>query len=733
MGGGLMQLSAYGVQDINLTGNPQITFFKVAYRKHTNFSIESIENTYIGDPEFGKKLTFNIARNGDLLSSINLEVELAVNTGELFKNSDSVGDYKYSTKTEDFNGWLLCDGRSLNKNDYFRLFEKIGFSFGGGGLFFNLPDYRGKILGMIGQGTTTEILSPININVSSNTITVQNNVDKWSNGMAVKFTSTGSLPTPLNTSSTYYIIKVNSTTVKLATSLQNAISNTEINLLINGSGTIYMTSTFSNRTLGELSGEEKHGLNINEMPIHTHSSNANGPPTTAGVGYGLVAQTSPISGTVINTDNLGNEPRINAPITALILDVSGGSQNHNNMQPTVFGSNVFIYSGYDSEIKKYNGYLKDYLIRWGFHLIDFVEIEIGGQLIDRHYGEWLDIWTQLTYSKEKYEQLLTMVNTSIESSSDREDYDKKVKVYVPLQFWFCRNPGLALPLIALQHHEVKLNIQLNTKDTINTATRNTSNIVKITNFDYEDGIYNKTNYVEKILEFKVYCDYIFLDTDERRRFAESEHEYLIEQIQTSSLFTTNHNLVEIPLYFNHPCKMIIWRGQRNNFTFQDGSLDTNYNNKYFLSNLYDFNAFGGNSNEENFDLQLKQDIVNTAKLRINGGDRFKSRDGSYFRCVQPMQFLSPNNSSISFYQNEFKRYGGGFYMYNFGLKSDEYQPTGTCNFSRIDNSILSLTLNPYSSTLETPNKCYNYIFRVFAVNYNVLRIISGMGGLAYSN
>ena len=130
---------------------------------------------------------------------------------------------------------------------------------------------------------------------------------------------------------------------------------------------------------------------------------------------------------------------------------------------------------------------------------------------------------------------------------------------------------------------------------------------------------------------------------------------------------------------------------------------------------------------------MNADIVKRAKLEVNGMDRALERDGTYYRVVQPNMFIGSQNSALSTYHNARKLYGGHFYMYNFGLRMDEHQPSGTCNFSRIDNSVLHLTVNPYASADNDGLTCYDYDYRVFAVNYNVLRIMSGMGGLAYSN
>jgi len=266
--------------------------------------------------------------------------------------------------------------------------------------------------------------------------------------------------------------------------------------------------------------------------------------------------------------------------------------------------------------------------------IDYVEVEIGGQCIDKHYGDWMDLWTDLTHNTDQR----TMREKLMKGSAAADK-----KQFIPLQFWFCRNPGLALPLIALQYHEVKLNVQFDS------AAKTTSACV--------------------------FCDYIFLDTDERRRFAQVSHEYLIEQVQFSnslSISTTGSSNLE--LRFNHPVKEIFWF---------EGGLDT-----------------GGSKFSE-------------CLLQLNGHDRFRARHGRYFSEVQRYE----HHSGSGVHTN--------IHMYSFALKPEEHQPSGTCNFSRIDNAVLNLT----ASTTSAPDAT----LKVYAMNYNVLRIMSGMGGLAYSN
>ena len=279
-------------------------------------------------------------------------------------------------------------------------------------------------------------------------------------------------------------------------------------------------------------------------------------------------------------------------------------------------------------------------IEAGHAAIDNVEVEVGGQVIDKQYGHWMHVWTDLTHGVDKAALL-------------KACGDAPGKSMIPLQFWFCRNPGLALPLIALQYHEVKLNVTF--ADT------------------------------SKISGVEVWCDYVFLDTDERRRFAQVSHEYLIEQVQFSNRLNaglakddaavnTQHEL-----RFNHPVKELVW-------TVTEASTAADV-------------------------------TVEDALLQLNGHDRFKRREGKYFTKVQRYQHhtgAADRGASVP-------------HVYSFALKPEEHQPSGTCNFSRIDNAVLNMNFKGAtdSSTAHT--------LRVYAVNYNVLRIMSGMGGLAYSN
>ena len=571
--------------------------------------------------------------------------------------------------------------------------------------------------------------------------------------------------------------------------------------------------------------------------------------------------------------------------------------------------------------------------RWldypGEQLISMVEVEIGGQRIDRQYGDWMHIWNQLTMTAELERPYHKMVGQTMEltylidpSFADVESACAGTDVpcntcaprnalpettlYVPLQFWFCRNPGLALPLIALQYHEVKINLELRPSDEVLFA------VTDLTEYNGSPGngapdmppTYSSANnsdgpgpfngggwagsgppvrdgqsvkdavaYQKSLVAASLYVDYVFLDTDERRRMAQNPHEYLIEQLQFTGDTSVGSSSNKIELDFNHPCKELIWVVQPDKnvdycssflkntvlnkalgaqpFNYTDcidalissigsfsgykevTSAETGGANQSFITsdNLFqdpgadqlprfmqtqwgevqtesgprrytcdddsptscailavggpglafaprahvvspgvpvdtlaanicsttfewdpafpdaaaqslticpplpcsvpamsvpfpvspigdsgvsDAGAFVLAETALNMHCWGRNPVV-TAKLQLNGQDRFSEREGSYFDTVQPFQHHTRGPDT-------------GINVYSFAIRPEEHQPSGTCNFSRIDNATLQLVLSTNAIGGDHTAKV-----RVYATNYNVLRIMSGMGGLAYSN
>jgi len=294
-----------------------------------------------------------------------------------------------------------------------------------------------------------------------------------------------------------------------------------------------------------------------------------------------------------------------------------------------------------------------------------VELEIGGQKIDKQSGVWMEVWAELTQPNPSGHTGVCSAATgtlfqNMAGGGGTTSTAAAAKIWVPLQFWFCRNPGLALPLIALQYHEVKVILN---QVLIESATA---------------GPWHATT---STVKNTLWCDYIYLDTDERRRFAQVSHEYLIEQVQEQSWSATSN-----ALNFNHPVKELIWTQKP--------------------------------SAQKTCILQVPASGTDTFQLKLNGHDRFAARDWRYFTRTQVWQHHS-GAGGMTAGANSDGAFGDQIAVYSFALKPEEHQPSGTCNFSRIDNA----QLVGAGTDADV----------VFAVNYNVLRIMSGMGGLAYSN
>jgi hypothetical protein len=453
--------------------------------------------------------------------------------------------------------------------------------------------------------------------------------------------------------------------------------------------------------------------------------------------------------------------------------------------------------------------------RWldfpGEQLIAQVEVEIGGQRIDRQYGDWMHIWNQLTLSAEQQRGYFKMIgNTTqltfitdpsfadIESPCDSSAPRQvcaprnalpETTLYIPLQFWFNTNPGLALPLIALQYHEVKINLDLRPIDECLWAVTTLGPVTG----GSQDGspVPASIAYNQSLVAASLYVDYVFLDTDERRRMAQNPHEYLITQLQFTGDESVGSSSNKIRLNFNHPVKELIWVVQPDAnvdycsslvlgqplfkvlgaqpFNYTDaldalpnavhafgGPLSVGQDSNAFIDTNGLFQDAGatdvgvsasgywgatttGNYSEPHLGVaggvestvsdagtfvlsETSLDMhcwglnpVVTAKLQLNGQDRISEREGTYFSLVQP-------------YQAHTRSPDEGINVYSFALRPEDFAPTGSCNFSRIDTATLQLVLS--NATVEGTKTAK---VRVYATNFNVFRVLSGMGGLAYSS
>ena len=540
MSGGLMQLVAYGAQDVFLTGNPQITFFKVVYRRHTNFSMESIEQTFNGTADFGKKVNVTVSRNGDLI-----------------------------TKT-----YIRCV----------------------------LPDVT-----VVGDTTDPD--------ADFYELTITETDDAGANPLAL---------------------------------------------------TIFSSELGQTFTRAALAAAIEIALDAGTNYARDYTVAENG--TDIDISYVVVASST---STILTASNINTTGALTIGSDTLLTGT-----------PVSFASPASTTNILGAEASF------EWIPEVGHFLIKEVEVEIGGQKIDKHYGTWLSVWAALTVPKGHEDGYATMIgNTSALTTAttvaaetnpaapEADAIHAGVTLHIPLQFWFCRHTGLALPLIALQYHEVKFQIQFES----------------FANLSIQSGPVIAS---PGMGDCSLYIDYIYLDTDERRRFAQVSHEYLIEQLQYTgdeSLSGTNNKL---KLNFNHPVKELLWIVQDDNrlsgnFTDVDGTKG-------------ELSPAGG------------VNPVSQAKLLLNGHDRFSQRDGRYFNTVQT-------------YQHHTNTPREGINVYSFAMKPEEEQPSGSANMSRIDNAQLSVTLTAAGASANNP------VAKVYATNYNILRITSGMGGLAYAN
>lgn len=339
----------------------------------------------------------------------------------------------------------------------------------------------------------------------------------------------------------------------------------------------------------------------------------------------------------------------------------------------------------------------------GHALIKEMSIEVGGQKIDRQYGEWLEIWDELTQTSEKKNGYNHMVGKYATNVGLIGNANTSRVYYVPLMFWFCKNPGLSLPLIALQYHEVKVNMEFRPFNEL---------VVGLTATGDRDFAANTASPAQNVslVYAALWVDYIFLDTEERRRFAQLSHEYLIDQLQFNGHESLNLDQVsqKIRLNFNHPCKELIWTLQREaNFT-----VGTAYND------WFNYSASLPGTPVPSSAVDLMQDAV----IILNGHERFAVRPQTYFRLVQP-------------YQHHTRIPDKHIYLYSFGIRPEEHQPSGTVNMSRIDTAQLKYNLTNTANLPAPSSQWVNAQGRIgiWTPNYNVFRVMSGMGGLAYSN
>jgi len=331
-----------------------------------------------------------------------------------------------------------------------------------------------------------------------------------------------------------------------------------------------------------------------------------------------------------------------------------------------------------------------------YTLIHDISVEIGEKEIDKHTGEWLNIWGELTVpasQRQGYNEMVGHWNVFPPGPANVPANGliptTAMNLIIPLRFWFCNTIGAALPLIALQAHPVRIIMHI----------RPFQELWWSLNVPTTPGQPCPAIAPVSISRFQMFGDYIYLEKDERRRFASADHEYLIDQLQISPKQSVpiGTSSVSIPLYFNHCCKEFIW-------VVQESRMQAAREWFNFSSALQ--NGWGQPG-------VITEDLLATGIIRLDGYDRFYHRNAQYFRLTQPYQHHTTVPTAPVY-----------IYLYSFSLKPEQEQPSGSLNCSKIDDINLALTFNQNELTMDRS-------VQVYATNYNVLRIVGGLGGLAF--
>lgn len=567
MAGGLIEIVTYGSQDLYLTGTPEITFFKVVYRRHTNFSIESIRVNFDDTVGFGLTSNLTIPKVGDLINKMYLELVLPKMD---LKRDTSSNDLKpaLDAATENFD--KVKQFMSITRRAYVGAFE-------------------------------------------------------------------------------VFIAENNNSSAELIR---------QVSIVFNEPGAINAITEFE--------------------------------------------------------ELLGNTP--DAPFIFDEVNIQGIVDSFPTDEPL---ENIFkaLTVGIDKSIKTQNFYFIDlrtkrednadetddnikfaWVDRIGHAIIDEVEIRIGGDKIDRQFGDWINIWYELTANRDLEKIYFKMIGNVEELTSFDRNAKPKYKLRIPMQFWFCRYTGLSIPLVALEFHDVTYHIKFRKIEDVSYI----ENGRKIFVSDTSDKLFldEVPGELGLNIDATLLIDYIYLDSSERRRFAQSSHEYLIDQIQILEVSNINKSSLQCVLNnFCHPSKELIWVSQKRKYTKNlDGYTKLRWDN-YSLT-------------DEN-----KGNPVKFSTINFHSYTRVPKLDSHYYNYVQPNQHHKTTPSD-------------GINVYSFSLFPEEHQPSGSANLSRLSKILMILDFDPILFPEDEEGEILDV--RIYTRNVNILRFLSGMGALAYT-
>lgn len=568
MAGGLLQISAYGSQDLYLTGTPEITFFKVVYRRHTNFSVESIKVNFDDTVGFGLESTVVIPKIGDLMYRTYLEIILPrIDLKRDNSNTKNDGFLAFDLARDNYQ--ILIDFMSINRNAYKVAFDEF-----------------------IAENTNNADAMIEKINLVFDDVTNAQKIQNFKDFL---------LTTNLNPPFKYEEI-----------AMQDIVDN-----------------------LPTGSSKDTYFLAMN-------------------VGLDKSIKTQDF----------------------FRLDLLEKKETH--------------LDNLDDNIKF------AWVDKIGHAIIEEIEVKIGGNKIDRHLGDWINVWYELTANRHMEHIYNKMIgNIDILTSFDRNLKPNYI-LRVPLQFWFCRHNGLSIPLVSLQYHDVSINVRFRKIEEVAYIEENETIFVTenkeqlfLDEIPGELGIDISAN---------LSIDYIYLDSPERRRFAQSSHEYLIEQVQVLEINSVKQQNFQIVLNnFVHPSKELIWVAQQEKF-------------------LQNFNGYT-KTRRDNYSISEsgKGNIIQFTTLDFHSFNRVSRQEGNYFNYVQPYETHNTTPSD-------------GINMYSFSLFPEDSQPSGSANMTRLSRVLLQLEFDPILFPEDEDGELLT--IRIYTRNFNILRFISGLAGCA---
>lgn len=580
MTGGLLQLSTSGSSDLFLVGSPEITMFKIVYRRCTNFAMESIEFGFDDEVGFGTTSSIIIPKTGDLIH--NIYVKITIPQMNL-------------TRTPPGTNLTSQLQTAQAQYQYVINFMQV-----------NIEAYRNGVDEYNSVNTTPQDM----INAIDQTF----NIDNFSGAIKIPF--------------------------------QQALYDT---------GFVYSQ------------------ISIEDI--------ADGFTDNNGIVLPGVTKLQ-----IYNAIQLG-------------LQNSIVVQNYFYSQITSLQAQINEANNTQAKFA--------WVKRLGHVIMNTMQITIGGDIIDKHYGDWLNIWYEL--SSDFY--LDDVYNKMIGNVPELTTVDRTVKqqytMYVPLQFWFCRNNGLALPLIALEYHDVELKIVFNNIEDCGYIGELTS--AQLANPTTKAALikqYNITSLIDYVentgldLSASLYIDYIYLDSNERKKFAQVSHEYLIEQLQVINFTDISGTMYQDVIDFYHPCKEIIWVAQST--TAGDNS------DGYEPIDVISYTVNTGTNDVPNYIVPITYTSID-----FNSMNRIMLFESTYYNFIQP-------------YECHTRAPNLGVNVYSFALRPEEHQPSGQCNLTVIDQVLFKFIFDP----LIMQNGISLNI-NMYATNYNVLRFHSGMCALAF--